>query len=632
MDLPGQASALDERRCRECGREIDHIGEGSPPSRCEDCVPETGAGSPLVGRVAGNLRRLRDAAGLSGSELGELAGMSRQEALQHEGNGAREPTAARALRLAHSLGVSIDTVAEGVYWNPGEIAKRSRDRRPQSERLAGFFLVLPAGRSVFESGPSRGPVGDRYEAAAIFGANLRAARERRHLTQTALAHSVGLGKDGLSLIERGIRETTITKLMALARSLEVTPEFLLAGIGWTPPPSACTPPKRGGAQRHAPGSLDAPIKDLWHQDRTASEIAADLDTTPEGVSAIVHRLREHGDDLPHRAPARREVHEGARQRRRQRQQKPALEEDAAAVAPAAATIDAGPVSKDEIAALIGANVARLREQAGLSQTQLSEAIEVKHSYVSHTERGTYSPRLGLIVKLAASFNVRCERVTEGIIWQPSAGEFRLAAEEDEEDTVRRRLGLNALRARRQLGISQEVLSARAAMGRCDVVDFEHGKRNFRIFTAIRIVAALGIDVAELFAGTVDWFVRPLPPPEYEPGERPTKPARDARLARMWRANRSQQEIAEALDLQVSSIGPYVRELRDAGVDLPYRRPPRSAAEVAARRRRQDQCESADAGRFRPEAARANVGEQFPTTDEALAHSPDSAQTAAHGLV
>jgi hypothetical protein len=131
------------------------------------------------------------------------------------------------------------------------------------------------------------------------------------------------------------------------------------------------------------------------------------------------------------------------------------------------------------------------------------------------------------------------------------------------------------------------------VSRSDVVDFERGNRNFRIFTPVRLAGALGVDLAELFSGLADWYVRPLPAPEYAPGDQPpTKSERDAVVVRLWGEGRPEQEIAEALDLKVSAVGPYVRELRDAGEPLPYRRPPRRAAEIAARRRRRGHCASA----------------------------------------
>jgi hypothetical protein len=124
------------------------------------------------------------------------------------------------------------------------------------------------------------------------------------------------------------------------------------------------------------------------------------------------------------------------------------------------------------------------------------------------------------------------------------------------------------------------------MCRGDVVDFERGSRNFRIFTAVRLAGALGVDFADLFSGVANWHVRPLPAPEYDPGDHPpSKADQDARLVRLWREERSERDIAEALDLKTGTVSSYVHELRDAGEDLPYRRPPRQSAESAARSRR-----------------------------------------------
>jgi transcriptional regulator with XRE-family HTH domain len=242
--------------CAECGQEILHFGGGPPPERCEDCVPETGSGSRLAEQLARNLHRLRGDTDLTGEELAKRAGFNdRQDVFGYEGNAAPEPGVIRALRFAHGLGASINQLTDRIYWNPGETARRPRERRPPSERLSGFFLVLAASEPVFDPVPTGAPVADRHEAAAIFGQNLRGARERRHLTQESLARAAGLSKAGLSLIERGIRETTIEVLLALAHSLEVTPESLLAGISWIPRPP-CAVPRAG----RCPATLSARLR------------------------------------------------------------------------------------------------------------------------------------------------------------------------------------------------------------------------------------------------------------------------------------------------------------------------------------------------------------------------------------
>jgi transcriptional regulator with XRE-family HTH domain len=580
---------VEQSRCDECGRELFDFGDGPSPTRCEDCIPQTGPGSPLVERLATNLRRLPQGAGIERPELARRAGLKVEELSRFE-DGAHELSATKALRLAHSMGVSIEELIGRVYWNPGERVRRPGDRRPFSERLAGFFLVLPANAPAFDPAPSRDPVRSRLEAAAIFGQNVRAARERRHLTQAKLARAAGLSKAGLSLIERGVRETTIDNLLSLARALEVTPAFLLGGIAWKPGQSPCAA-RHGRAQRHDAHSLDGSIKRLWSDGMTAGEIADAVGTSPGAVSAIVHRLREHGDRLAHRSPPTRAAHEGARRRRGRRIAASSSERDPVAVEQEQSADDAGRsrISEREAATRFGANVARYRQATGLTLRELGEAAELDRTYLHRIENGRVGvPRVSLVVRLAASLNVSCAQVIAGIVWDPSVGKFKLEAE---SDTVwgAGRLGQNARRARQKVNISQQALGERAAMCRGDVVDFEHGSRNFRIFAAVKLAGALGVDLVDLFSGVEDWYVRPLPAPEYGPEDHPpTKAERDALLARLWQEGRPEREIADALGLKIGAVASCVRELRDAGKSLPYRRPPRCPAERATRRRRMSQ--------------------------------------------
>jgi transcriptional regulator with XRE-family HTH domain len=583
-------------RCEECGRESFDLQEGPSPTRCEDCIPDTGPDSPLVARLATNLRRLRQEAGIEKPELARRAALKVEELSRFE-DGAHELSATRALRLAHSMGVSIDELVERVYWNPGERVRRPGERRPFSERLAGFFLVLPDNVPVFDPAPRRDPVGSRLEAAAVLGQNVRAARERRHLTQAKLACAAGLSKAGLSLVERGIRETTIDTLLSLARALEVTPSFLLAGAAWKPRQSPrANAARQGRAQRHDAHSLDGPIKRLWGDGRTAGEIADAVGASPGVVSAIVHRLREHGDLLVHRSPPTRAVHEGARRRRGRRiaASPPGPDPVATDREQPADDFDWPEVSEREAAARIGTNVAFHRQAAGLTLRELGEATEVDRTYLHRIENGRAGvPRISLVVKLAASLNVPCARVVAGIVWDPSIGRFKLEAGRD-EDTGRKRLGQNVRAARRRTNISQQALGERAFMCRSDVVNFEQGSRNFRIFAVLRLAGALGVDLADLFSGVGGWNVRPLPAPEYGPEDHPpTKTERDTLLVLLWQEGRLEREIAEALGLKISAVGSYVRELRDVGKHLPYRRPPRRPSEAAARRRR---CNSSDSVR------------------------------------
>jgi transcriptional regulator with XRE-family HTH domain len=381
--------------------------------------------------------------------------------------------------------------------------------------------------------------------------------------------------------------------VSLARALEVTPGFLLAGIVWTPRQSSCTSAaRRGRAQRQDAHSLDGPIRQLWGEGKRAGEIANALGTSAGAVAAIAHRLREHGEELEYRSPQTRDIHEGARCRRGRRLPVSCREGDPAAAESEnpANSVRRPTASDSDLVARIAANVTHHREAAGLTLRELGEGVEVHQTHPHRIEKGRGGlPMLSIFVKLAASLNVRCDRITEGIVWDPTQGAFKLEDVPREPDTALERLGRKVRRTRREIDISQQVLSVRAAMSRGDVVDFEQGSRNFRIFAAVRLAGALGVDLADLFSGVEDWHVRPLPAPEYGPGDQPpTKAERDALLVHLWREGRSERDIAEALDLKIGAVGSYVRELRDAGEDLPYRRSPRRLVERAARRRRR-QC-------------------------------------------
>lgn len=64
--------------------------------------------------------------------------------------------------------------------------------------------------------------------------------------------------------------------------------------------------------------------------------------------------------------------------------------------------------------------------------------------------------------------------------------------------VRKRVGLNLQRIRRDKGLSQEELAHRAAVHQTYLSGVEGGKRNPSIDVLGRVVAALGVDIEELF--------------------------------------------------------------------------------------------------------------------------------------
>jgi transcriptional regulator with XRE-family HTH domain len=60
------------------------------------------------------------------------------------------------------------------------------------------------------------------------------------------------------------------------------------------------------------------------------------------------------------------------------------------------------------------NLRRARENAGVSQEELAERIEVHRTEISLLERGGREPRLGTMVKLATALGTTPEALCEGI--------------------------------------------------------------------------------------------------------------------------------------------------------------------------------------------------------------------------
>jgi transcriptional regulator with XRE-family HTH domain len=72
--------------------------------------------------------------------------------------------------------------------------------------------------------------GTAVDAAARFGANVREERQRRGLSQEALAAAADLHRTEISLLERGAREPRLSTVVRLACALGVRVSTLLRGL------------------------------------------------------------------------------------------------------------------------------------------------------------------------------------------------------------------------------------------------------------------------------------------------------------------------------------------------------------------------------------------------------------------
>ena len=81
-----------------------------------------------------------------------------------------------------------------------------------------------------------------------------------------------------------------------------------------------------------------------------------------------------------------------------------------------------------VAEQFGANLARLRKAAGLSQEETSARASVHRTEISQLERGLRVPRIDTVAKLAGALQIDPGGLFEGIVWEPGAvraGRFEL---------------------------------------------------------------------------------------------------------------------------------------------------------------------------------------------------------------
>jgi transcriptional regulator with XRE-family HTH domain len=67
-----------------------------------------------------------------------------------------------------------------------------------------------------------------------------------------------------------------------------------------------------------------------------------------------------------------------------------------------------------VAEQIGANIFRLRREAGFTQQELSHLTHIRQADLSRLERGHYSPHLATLVKLARGLDVSAADFLQGI--------------------------------------------------------------------------------------------------------------------------------------------------------------------------------------------------------------------------
>jgi transcriptional regulator with XRE-family HTH domain len=70
----------------------------------------------------------------------------------------------------------------------------------------------------------------KHPVLLALGRNVRALREKRNLTQEALAEKAGLDPTYISGIERGLRNPGIKNVVRIAKALNMTTAKMLIGV------------------------------------------------------------------------------------------------------------------------------------------------------------------------------------------------------------------------------------------------------------------------------------------------------------------------------------------------------------------------------------------------------------------
>jgi transcriptional regulator with XRE-family HTH domain len=65
---------------------------------------------------------------------------------------------------------------------------------------------------------------------SVFGKVLRKLRERQNLSQEKLAEYCDLDRTYISLLERGLRQPTITTLFKIAEALKMSPSEIITQV------------------------------------------------------------------------------------------------------------------------------------------------------------------------------------------------------------------------------------------------------------------------------------------------------------------------------------------------------------------------------------------------------------------
>lgn len=73
---------------------------------------------------------------------------------------------------------------------------------------------------------------------------------------------------------------------------------------------------------------------------------------------------------------------------------------------------------EQVASIVGTNLARLRQARGLSQEEVADRADLHRTEISLLELGKRTPRIDTVVRVMGALGIDAAEAFEGAIWAP----------------------------------------------------------------------------------------------------------------------------------------------------------------------------------------------------------------------
>jgi transcriptional regulator with XRE-family HTH domain len=149
--------------------------------------------------------------------------------------------------------------------------------------------------------------------------------------------------------------------------------------------------------------------------------------------------------------------------------------------------------------LFGENMRAARRRAGMTQTELAAVDGLDRAAISLTEKGKRSPDMRTLLRIAHGVKATPAELVQGI------GDYEGSSPTSQPRVVRgggqsNGFGANLLLARQGLGLSQQVLGARADVDAAAISLYERGQREPNLRTILKLARTLQTSPAQLLRG------------------------------------------------------------------------------------------------------------------------------------